>query len=119
VPPGIGKTRLALEATIQLTHAFADGVYFIELAPIRDPALVTTAIAQVLEVKEVGAQPLLVSLTRYLHDRELLLVLDNFEHLLAAAPLISELLRASSWVRILVTSRAALRLRGERQFPVP
>ncbi len=118
-PPGIGKTRLSLEATAQLADAFADGVYFVELAPIRDPALVTTAIAQVLGVKEVGAQPLLVSLTAHLRDRELLLVLDNFEHLLAAAPLISDLLRASPWVRILITSRAPLRLRGERHFPVP
>jgi predicted ATPase/DNA-binding CsgD family transcriptional regulator/Tfp pilus assembly protein PilF len=117
-PPGIGKTCLGLRATTDLRDSFEDGACFVELAPIRDPALVTTAIAQALELKETGSHPLVPTLKACLHDRELLLVLDNFEHLLTAVPLVTELLAVCPWLQVLVTSRAALHIRNERLFPV-
>jgi predicted ATPase/transcriptional regulator with XRE-family HTH domain/Tfp pilus assembly protein PilF len=118
-PPGIGKTHLGLQAATDLRDRFEDGACFVELAPIRDPALVATAIARVLRVKEVSGEPLMARLKAELRDRQLLLVLDNFEQVLPAAALVVDLLAASPWLQVLVTSRAALRVRGERLFPVP
>jgi predicted ATPase len=118
-PPGIGKTCLGLRAATDLCESFEDGACFVELAPIRDPTLVATAIAQVLGIKETSNQPLMPTLKAYLHNRQLLLLLDNFEHLLSAVPLVTELLAVCPWLHVLVTSRAALRVRNERLFPVP
>jgi predicted ATPase/transcriptional regulator with XRE-family HTH domain len=117
-PAGVGKTRLALQvaADLQAQGHFADGVAFVALAPLREPALVAGSVAQVLGVKETGSRPLVECLAEYLRDRHLLLLLDNFEHLPAAAPLVAELLAGSARLVVLVTSRAALRLRGEQQY---
>jgi predicted ATPase/DNA-binding XRE family transcriptional regulator len=118
-PPGSGKTRLCLQVATQLSDHFADGVCFVALAPISDARLVTAAIARALDMKEIGNQPLVERIKRYLHDRQLLLVLDNFEHVLPAAPLVVELLEAVSCLKVLVTSRALLQLYGEHEFVTP
>jgi predicted ATPase len=118
-PPGIGKTRLSIAVAHDIQAAFADGAYFVALAPLGDPALVLATIAQMLEVRETAGQPLLETLKRVLHARRLLLLLDNFEHLLDAAPLVVELLEACPGLKALVTSRAALHVRGERLYAVP
>jgi predicted ATPase len=102
-----------------LSDAFADGVWFVSLAPVSDPDLVPSVIAQVLGVTLVGDLPPIESVKRFLRDKRLLLVLDNFEHVVAAAPCVSELLTAAFRVHALVTSREALRLSGERLFEVP
>jgi predicted ATPase/ribosome-binding protein aMBF1 (putative translation factor)/Tfp pilus assembly protein PilF len=117
-PGGVGKTRLALAVAAQQDGTFADGVAFVALAPIRDPNLVLSAIAQALDVKEAGNQPLIERLKAYLHTKRMLLVLDNFEHLTAAAPLIAELLAAAPQSKALLTSRAALHLSGEHEYTV-
>ncbi|GAC1357233.1 MAG: hypothetical protein NVSMB38_39380 [Ktedonobacteraceae bacterium] len=117
--PGIGKTRLAIEVAARLSNDFADGTFFIPLAPISTPDLVIPTIAQTLGVKEFGNQPLLTSLKVYLHKKHLQLVLDNFEQIVQAAPFLAELLEAAPHVKLLVTSREALHLRMEKQFPVP
>jgi transcriptional regulator with XRE-family HTH domain len=118
-PPGIGKTSLSIQVASELRDTCADGVSFVALAPIRDPVLVTTTIAQTLGVKETGEQALAVSLKLYLREKRMLVVLDNFEQVAAAAPLIVALLEACPGLKMLVTSRAALHVRGERLFPVP
>ncbi len=118
-PGGVGKTRLSLQVATDLLDAFADGVCFVPLAPIRDPDLVTSMLAQVLGLKEANEQPLLDLLKASLQDKRLLLLLDNFEQVLAAAPRLSDLLADCPHLKILVTSRAVLHLRGEHEFPVP
>ncbi len=118
-PGGTGKTRLALEAAGQLVDSFRDGVHFVSLGAIIEPSLVPSAIAQVLGVVEVSGQSLVESLQARLRDGQTLLVLDSFEHILEAAPLVSDLLSACAGLKVLATSRATLRLRGEREFPVP
>src|SRR5215218_9558561 len=118
-PGGVGKTRLALQAAADLLEVFADGAFFVELAPLADPLLVPSTVAGALGVREEVGQPLITTLTAFLRDRQLLLALDNFEHLLPAAPVVSDLLRACPGVKILATSRAPLHLRGEREYPVP
>lgn len=118
-PPGAGKTRLALEVAATLRDQYRDGVYFVSLAPIQDTDLVAHTIARVLGVKESGSGSIITVLSAALHDKHLLLVLDNFEHLLAAAPFVSDLLAAASRLTVLVTSRENLRLYGEQEFPVP
>jgi DNA-binding SARP family transcriptional activator len=117
-PGGTGKTRLALRIAADLLPAFEHGALVVALAPIRDPSLVPSAIAQTLGVREVAGTPLVESLRADLKDKQRLLVLDNFEQVLAAAPLISELLAAAPRLKVLVTSRAVLHLRGEKEFPV-
>src|SRR5918994_3968849 len=116
---GTGKTRLALQAAAELTEDFDDGVYFVSLAAIRDPQLVVRAAAGTLGVKEAGGQPLLVSLEDDLREKHILLVVDNFEHLLEAAPTVSELLSAAPKLKVLATSRIPLRLYGEHEYSVP
>jgi len=118
-PPGIGKTRLALQVAAGLTNAFADGVAFVDLTPLREPALVLSALAQVLRLRDAGSQPLHETVVNYLADKRMLLVLDNFEQVVAAAPLLVALLASCPGLRLLVTSRAALRVRGEQEFTVP
>jgi predicted ATPase/class 3 adenylate cyclase len=116
---GCGKTRLAIEAATRLLPSYSDGGFFVDLAPITDPGLVASTVAVALGVREEPTRFVEESLRDALRDREMLLVLDNFEQLLGAAPLITEVLAAAPRVRLLVTSRAALRLSGEQQLPVP
>jgi predicted ATPase len=118
-PGGVGKTRLAIAVAEPVGDAFPDGQVFVDLAPLRDPALVLSAVAAALGLRESGDRGLLAVIQDYLRPRELLLLLDNFEHLLDAAPVVSDLLAAGPGVIILATSRAPLRVRGEREYPVP
>jgi predicted ATPase/class 3 adenylate cyclase len=116
---GTGKTRLALQAGAELLEEFGSGVFFVSLAPIRDPALVVPAIAQALAVREVPGEELADTLAAYLEQKQMLLVLDNFEQVLEAAADVARLVDRCPEVRVLVTSRERLRLRGERMFAVP
>ncbi|HEU5102048.1 MAG TPA: tetratricopeptide repeat protein, partial [Roseiflexaceae bacterium] len=115
---GSGKTRLALELAADLRDVFPDGVFLVELAPVRQADLVAATIATTLGLKDAGAQPLLERLSAHLHDRHLLLLLDNFEHVLEAGPLLATLLAACPSLKLLITSRAPLHLRGEREVEV-
>jgi len=118
-PGGVGKTRLALQVATELLDMCADGVFFVALAPISDPTLVISTIAQTLGIKEGSGQPLAARLEEYLRSKQLLLLLDNFEQVVDAAPLVAELLAAAAQLKVLVTSRAVLHLSGEREYPVP
>lgn len=118
-PGGIGKTRLTIEAAAGLFDSFSDGVFLVPLETVFDPQLVALAIEQALGLVEVGQEPSRSRVLKFLHDKHLLLILDNFEQILAAAPLVTELLSACPWLYILVTSRASLHVRGERLFLVP
>ena len=117
-PGGVGKTRLAIEVAEQLTGDFADGVVFVDLAPLRDPGLVLTAIAQRLGVDERDATPLPGRLAAALRARQMLILLDNFEHVLAARESVLPLLEACPQLVMLVTSRVALDVRGGREYPI-
>jgi predicted ATPase/DNA-binding SARP family transcriptional activator len=114
---GSGKTRLALEAARETSESFANGAAFVDLAPLQDPDLVVGAIARALGIQELSSQSL-KTLTAALRPRELLLVLDNAEHLRAAAPTYVELLAHAPRLTLLVTSRAVLHLSGEHVYPV-
>jgi predicted ATPase/DNA-binding CsgD family transcriptional regulator len=118
-PAGTGKTRLALALGVSLQDEFADGVHFVDLAPIRESTLVASAIAQTLGVRDAGDQPLRETLLLYVQPRQLMLVLDNFEQVIAASPLVAELLSRSPGLKILVTSRERLHLSWEHEWPVP
>jgi non-specific serine/threonine protein kinase len=118
-PGGIGKTRLALRVLEAARPEFDDRVAFVPLAPIRDPDLVLPAIAQTLGVREGRDRPAVAGIARALAGEPFLLVLDNAEQVVAAAPQIDALLHACPGLTILATSRALLRLSGEREFPVP
>jgi len=118
-PGGVGKTRLALQAAAGLADVFSDGVAFVPLASLADPALVLPTVAQTLGVREAAGQPVLDALRDALHGKSLLLVLDNLEQLLPAAPRIVDLLRACPLLTVLATSRTLLRLSGEHVFDVP
>ncbi len=109
-PGGTGKTRLALQVAAELVGRLRDGVFWVPLAGLADPELLSSEVAQA-----IGAPD---DLNRFLRGRELLLLLDNFEHLLAAAPVVSEVLAASAQVHVLVTSRAPLRVTGEHEYPL-
>jgi predicted ATPase/DNA-binding XRE family transcriptional regulator len=117
-PPGIGKTRLAIELARAVTDQFAGAVTFVALAPLADPELVAATLAQALDVAPAPGEPLLRPLLARLQGRQLL-ILDNFEQVLPAAGLLAELLAQSADLRVVVTSRAALRLRAEHEYPVP
>jgi predicted ATPase/class 3 adenylate cyclase len=118
-PGGTGKTRLGLQVAADLLEDFEHGVYFVPLAAIRDPTLVPSSIARTLGIQEKAGQLLLESLKESLQDQQMLLLLDNFEQVVAAAPLVAELLAACPRLKCLVTSRVVLRLSGEHEFPVP
>ncbi len=118
-PGGSGKTRLAVEAAGTQRGAYADGIWFVDLAPIRDPALVVPTIAQGLQLKAGGGRASLESLQGYLKDKCLLLLLDNFEQVLAAAPALADLLTAAPALKLLVTSRFTLGVYGEHDVAVP
>jgi predicted ATPase/class 3 adenylate cyclase len=136
-PGGTGKTRLSLQVAAELLdpsaspsrpgisaaptsgQAFGDGAFVVELAPISDPALIPTTIAQALGVREAGGRPVLEALTAYLREKSLLLVLDNFEQIVAGASVVAELLAACPGLKALVSSREPLQVRGEREYAVP
>jgi predicted ATPase/transcriptional regulator with XRE-family HTH domain len=118
-PPGTGKTRLALQVATELLKDFEDGVFFVNLAPISDPGLVVPEIAQSLALGRSGANPILDAVEGYVRDRRLLLVLDNFEQVVEAAPHVAELLMKAPRLKVLATSRAPLQVRGEKEFSVP
>ncbi|NOK61256.1 MAG: hypothetical protein GFH27_549305n25 [Chloroflexi bacterium AL-W] len=117
-PPGVGKTRRALHLVERVRDRFADGAHVVSLAPLQDSALVVSAIAQALEIKEVAQQPIEETLKQTLQKREVLLLLDNFEHVLDAAPVLVELIIAAPHLTILVTSRTPLRVVGEQEYLV-
>jgi predicted ATPase len=118
-PGGAGKTRVALQAAADLLEDFGDGAFFVGLAGIADPSLVIPTIAQTLGVTETGGQTIGEALRRFLKDKELLLVLDNLEHLLDAAPQISDLILEARSVKTILSSRAPLRVSGEQEYPIP
>ena len=118
-PGGTGKTRLSLQIAAELLDEFEHGVWFVELASIIDPELVLRTIAATLNVKESAETNLAQALHNHLHNRQLLLVLDNFEQVVSAAPKISQLLNAAPKIKIMISSREVLRLRGEHDYPVP
>jgi len=118
-PGGVGKTRLGLSIAADAAPRFPDGVVLLALAAVHDPALVPLAIAQALGLRDAGAGEALESAIAALREKELLLLLDNFEQILPAAPDIAALLAACPRLVVLVTSREALRLRGEHELPVP
>jgi predicted ATPase/class 3 adenylate cyclase len=118
-PGGTGKTRLALQLAADVVEQFANGVFFVSLAPIRDWELVVPTILRTLGLREQPGETPLETLTEYLREKELLLTLDNFEHVLAASPAIAGLLDSAPGLQVLVTSRMPLRLRAERAHRVP
>ena len=117
-PGGTGKSRLALQAAAELLEEFEDGVFFVALATITDPALVSSAIAGPLGVEESADQSLMESLKSYLHHKHLLLILDNFEQVLEGTPVVGELVAACPGLKFLTTSRIPLRLYGEQEYAV-
>ena len=118
-PGGTGKTRLALEAAGELLAEFSDGAFFVDLAPIGDPALVALTIAQALGVSVDPGGDALNAARAHLRDRELLLIVDNFEQVIEGAGTIEELVSAAPGLRVLVTSRIALHIYGEQEHEVP
>ena len=116
---GVGKTRLALEVARELVGDFADGVHVVFLAPISDPAFVIPTIAHTLGLTESASQSVLELLKSTQRHKHQLLLLDNFEHVVSAAPELTELLEACPDLKILVTSREVLRLRAEHHYAVP
>ena len=117
---GTGKTRLCLQVAAQILDRFKDGVWFIELAPITDPTLVSNTVAGILGVREEAGRPLIATLMDWLSDRKLLIILDNCEHLLdACARFTDSVLRGSPGTRILASSREALGIAGETAYRVP
>jgi predicted ATPase/transcriptional regulator with XRE-family HTH domain len=118
-PGGIGKTHLALQVAAELKDKFADGVYFISLAPVRDPSLVLSTIVQALGLKSKENQRDAEVLVTYLREKSTLLILDNFEQALPATKAIAELLRFTAYLKVLVTSRTVLRLSFEQEYVVP
>jgi len=117
-PGGTGKSTLSLKVARDLLSEFQHGVFFVPLTAIQDPDLVAPTIAQVLGVKEELGVPLVSSIKEFCRERRMLFVLDNFEQVIEAAPLLTDLLTGSTHLRILATSRAALHIRGEREFAV-
>lgn len=117
--PGIGKTRLGIEVGASLLGHFLGGIYFVNLAAIIDPDLVVQAIATTLGIRQIGDQSLEENLCRFLSGRQILLLLDNFEQVLTAGPMVSHLLKAAPRLKVLATSREVLHLSGEHDFPVP
>ena len=118
-PGGTGKTRLSLEVAARALLDFTDGAYFVPLAEVVDPGLVPSTIAQSLEIKEQGERPIVDTLRDSLRPLERLLVLDNFEQILDAAPFVVDLLEVAPKLKMIVTSRAPLHVTGEQEFPVP
>jgi predicted ATPase len=117
-PGGVGKTRLALEVAQGAARSFPDGVAFVELTEVADPARFVPTVARVLGLQDTGSVPPFDLLLGYLREKELLLVLDNFEQIVSASLLLLRLLSACPLLKVLVTSRVALAVRGEQRFDV-
>ena len=117
-PGGVGKTRLALEVAGAVQGMFTDGVAFVALAPVNDADLVLPTIFRTLGLSETGDRSVREALQEHLRERRMLLVLDNFEHVMEAAPEVANLLGACADLLVLATSRATLRVRGEKEYPV-
>jgi predicted ATPase len=118
-PGGSGKTRLGLQLAAEAADGFPDGVYFVALAPVGHPDLVLSSIAQGIGLRDEGDRPLPDRLCSYLEHARVLILLDNFEHLIAAAPAVTQVLQATLAPRIMVTSRAPLHVSGEQEYEVP
>jgi predicted ATPase/class 3 adenylate cyclase len=118
-PGGTGKTRLALQVAAERLARHGDGAFFVELAAVSDPALVASAIATALHLREGADRSIAEVVSEWLRERDLLLVLDNFEHVLDSAPFVTSLLGGAPRLRVVVTSRAPLRVHGEHEYPVP
>jgi len=118
-PGGTGKTRLGLQLAATVADRFPGGVFFVALEPVRDPALVIPRIASAVGIVETGARPPGELLVEWLADRAVLLVLDNFEQVVAAGPIVADLLRSAETLTVIATSRAALHVSGEQEYPVP
>ena len=117
-PSGVGKTRLALQLAQDLSADFSDGVAFVALAPVRDAALLPEVLAQTFGLREQVDTPMVEQVRAFLQPKQVLLVLDNFEHLLEAVPIVADLLASCPGLHLLVTSRVPLRLRTEQVFPL-
>jgi predicted ATPase/class 3 adenylate cyclase len=117
-PGGSGKTRLAIAAADRLLPRFDDGVFFVPLAPLHDPEMVPEAIAAVLDLHETPERPIREMLKEGLRDKRSLIIMDNFEHLIAASPFVGDLLEGSPDVSVMVTSRELLHVYGEQEYPV-
>jgi predicted ATPase/class 3 adenylate cyclase len=118
-PGGIGKTRLALQVAAAAADRYPDGVWFVPLEPLREAGLVAGTIARAVGLTDSGVRPTLELLVEHLAPRACLLVLDNFEHVIAAAPLVAQLLRACPSLTVVATSRGALHVSGEQEYAVP
>jgi predicted ATPase/class 3 adenylate cyclase len=118
-PGGTGKTRLSLQIAAELMDQFADGVFFVPLSAVHDAQLVPSAIAQALAISTTGSRRPIDALLDHVREKRILLVLDNFEQVLEAAPIATQLLEGSTGLRVLVSSRIVLRVSGEQEFPVP
>ena len=119
-PGGVGKTRLAVRAATDHQRGFADGAWWVDLAEIRDPALVASAVVAALDLRDQAASTPVQVLLSHLRDRQLLLVLDNCEHVLpASALLVAQVLRNAADVRVVTTTREPLQVQGEHVVPVP
>ena len=118
-PGGVGKTRLAIQVAQAVAADFPDGVWFVALASVHDPTLVASTISHTLRIEGTGSRPTANGISAYLTQRHAMLILDNFEHVLEAGPLITDLLAACPTLTVLVTSRAVLRLSGEHDMVVP
>ncbi len=118
-PGGTGKTRLSLQVAADAIDGFADGTFFVSLASVAEARLVLTEIARAIGVREVPGEPLAERVKQHLATREVLMVLDNFEQVVSAAETVADLLGSAARLKILVTSRAPLRVAGEQEYPVP
>jgi predicted ATPase/class 3 adenylate cyclase len=116
---GTGKSRLALQVAAEVLPEYRDGVFFVDLSPVHDPALVPSAVATALGVPVSPGQPVLETVKDRLHDNQLLLLMDNFEQVVDASPIVEELLLAAPMLKVMVTSRVVLSLRGEQEYVVP
>jgi predicted ATPase/class 3 adenylate cyclase len=118
-PGGTGKTRLSMRIAEEAAHDFGDGTFFVPLAPITDPELVPSTIAHTLGIQVGGTETPLDRVLDHIRDKRMLLVLDNFEQILPASPVVGRLLGASPAIKVIASSRAPLRIAGEQEFPVP
>lgn len=118
-PGGTGKSRLAIQVAYEVLPEFEDGVYLVPLASVTDPALLPSTVAQALGLRQQGTASIESTVKQHLAEKTMLLILDNFEHLLSAAFFVSDLLGETSRLKVLVTSRAPLRLVAEQEYPIP
>ncbi len=118
-PGGTGKSRLGIEVARMSASDFPDGIFFVALAPIEDSELVSSTIAGALSLREEGGRPIVQTVEDYLRHKQTLLLIDNFEQVISAAPLVSQLLGTAPGLKVMVTSRAPLRVSGEQEYPVP